>query len=464
MYGPKISMLRCLSALSSGVPVNPIRVAPGRIALHGPVQLAGLGPVALVHEDEDLARRPLATRDVAPQFAHVLVDVAFLGASELVNERADQRLGGVAKRLRQIGSALRAVDVLVHTLEDHLDLLVKLGAVGDDEDPAVHVPEFTDPLRQPHHREALPAALGVPDDPAFATADVLPGLLHAEVLVVPADLLDAGVEDHEVVDEFEQAVGRAEVAEFGEEGGSGGVVVGGAGFLPAEPVLLPGLDHAVAQPLGVVARHDELYGAEERLDELLLLAVQVLADPLRHGDGGPLEFQDADGDPVDVEHDVGPLGVLASDRDFLGDGEVVGGGVRPVDQVDGDGVFAEPGPDVDAVAKETVDLAVRVVEGLAPAERGGFVELVECFGDEGGGVALALQEPGEELGLDVPVVVAFVPVAEEGVAEVVSEMADDPALGLPLELADLVHVTSEPPSDRPVTSRPGGWHRQTSAS
>ena len=246
---------------------------------------------------------------------------------------------------------------------------------------------------------------------------MLPGLLHAEVLVVTADLLDAGVEDHEVVDEFEQAVGGAEVAEFGEEGGGGGVVVGGIGFLPAEPVLLAGLDHAVAQPLGVVARHDELHGAEERLDEVLLLAVQVLADPLRHRDGRALEFQHADGDPVDVEHDVGALGVLAGDRDFFGDGEVVGGRVLPVDQVNGDGVLADTGADPGAVAKETVDLAVGVVEGLAPAEGGGLVELVERLGDEGGGVALAFEELREELGLDVPVVVAFVPVAEEGVAE-----------------------------------------------
>ena len=392
---------------------------------------------------------------MALEVAHVAVDVAFFGGAELVDERADQRLGGVAERLREIGPALRAVDVLVHTHEDLLDLLVKLLAVGDDEHPSVHVPEFADPLRQPHHREALPAALGVPDDSAFASADVLPGRLHPEVLVVTADLLGAGVEDHEVVDQFEQAVGGAEVAEFGEEGGSGGVVVGGVGFLPAEPVLLRGLDHAVAEPFGVVARHDELHGAEERLDEVLLLVDRVLTDPLRHRDGRALEFEDPDGDPVDVEHDVGPLGVLAGDRDFFGEGEVVGGGIFPVDQVDGDRVLAESGADADAVAQETVDLAVGVVEGFAASEGGGLVELVERLGDEGGGVALLLEEAGEVVGFDVPVLVAFVPVAEVGVPEVVAEVTDDAALGLDLEGSDFGHVTSEPSSDRPVTSRPG---------
>ena len=32
MYGPKVSMLRRLSDFRSGVPVKPIRMAPGRIA------------------------------------------------------------------------------------------------------------------------------------------------------------------------------------------------------------------------------------------------------------------------------------------------------------------------------------------------------------------------------------------------------------------------------------------------
>ena len=56
------------------------------------------------------------------------------------------------------------------------------------------------------------------------------------------------------------------------------------GFLPAQPVLLRRLDHAVAQPLGVVARHHELHRGVEGPDELLLLAVQVLADALAHRD------------------------------------------------------------------------------------------------------------------------------------------------------------------------------------
>ena len=78
------------------------------------------------------------------------------------------------------------MDVFVHATEDHLDLLVEFGAVGDHEKVAAgHV--LADPCREPHHREALAAPPGVPDDPAVGRLR----RLHPEVLVVAADLLDA---------------------------------------------------------------------------------------------------------------------------------------------------------------------------------------------------------------------------------------------------------------------------------
>ena len=48
-------MLVSLSAFSSGVPVKPMNIAPGQERLHRVVQLAGLGAVALVDEDEEVA-------------------------------------------------------------------------------------------------------------------------------------------------------------------------------------------------------------------------------------------------------------------------------------------------------------------------------------------------------------------------------------------------------------------------
>ena len=86
-------------------------------------------------------------------------------------------------------------------------------------------------------------------------------------------------------------------------------ILDGALFLPGQVILLRRLDRAVAQPLGVVARHDELHGREEGLDEDLLLVVEVLADALGHRDRGALQLQHAERDAVDVEHDVRALAV-----------------------------------------------------------------------------------------------------------------------------------------------------------
>ena len=55
MYGPKISTVRFLSSRRSGVPVKPMNVASGRIASHRVVEVARLGSVALVDEDEEVA-------------------------------------------------------------------------------------------------------------------------------------------------------------------------------------------------------------------------------------------------------------------------------------------------------------------------------------------------------------------------------------------------------------------------
>ena len=67
---------------------------------------------------------------------------------------------------------------------------------------SVHV--LANPLGQPDHGQALAAALGVPDDAALAPLHELLRGLHAEILVVAAELLDAGVEDDEVVDQFQK--------------------------------------------------------------------------------------------------------------------------------------------------------------------------------------------------------------------------------------------------------------------
>jgi hypothetical protein len=70
-------------------------------------------------------------------------------------------------------------------------------------------------------------------------------------------------------------------------------------------------DGAVLQTLGIVAGEDELHRAEEPLVELRLLVGEVLADAVADGDAAVLQFDHADGDAVDVEHQIGPALVPA---------------------------------------------------------------------------------------------------------------------------------------------------------
>ena len=209
--------------------------------------------------------------------------------------------------------------------------------------------------------------------------------------------------------------------------------------LPGQIPLLGRLDGAVAQPLGVAARHDELHGRVERLDELFLLVVEILADALGDRDGGALEFQHADRDAVQVEHDIRALAVLAADRDLFSKSEVVDLRVGPVDEVDRLGQLAHVRLDLDPVAQQPVHRLVGVVEGLG-LNLGRLLHLAQCPTDQRLRNALTGQEGPEQAHLDVAVACPLLPVAQVAVAEFLLEELDHPLLGLLLHLADGAHA------------------------
>ena len=99
------------------------------------VQLAGLGAVAFVYEDEDIALGVEIRRQMASNIFDECVYIAFIRCAELVNQRADQPLVPDIEHVNQVGAAFRTVDVLADSSKDFLDLLVELGAVGDDQYP-----------------------------------------------------------------------------------------------------------------------------------------------------------------------------------------------------------------------------------------------------------------------------------------------------------------------------------------
>ena len=335
--------------------------------LHRLVQLTRLRAVALVHEDIKVALGLEVRRKGFPDLFDITRDVpnsfAVLLPAELVNQRAEQPGRGGIQPGDEVRAALRPVDLFIDPKKDLLDLLVQFGAVGDDQHPGVlHV--LANPLGQPHHDQALTAPLSVPDDAALAPLHMGLRCAHTEILIMPAQLLDAGVENDEIVDQLQKAGLGADPRERLVE-----LVLAGALLLPGQVILFRRLDGAVAQSFGVVAGHDPLHGREEVPDEDLLLVVEVLPDALGHRHGGALDLQHAERDAVDVEHDIRALAeclrIGRRNGDFLGDGEVIVLRVLPVDKPDGLCVLAHAGLHLHAVAQQFIDGAIAVVEALA---------------------------------------------------------------------------------------------------
>ena len=216
----------------------------------------------------------------------------------------------------------------------------------------------------------------------------------------------------------------------------------GAAFLhPLQVILFRRFDGGVAQPLAVVARHHQLQGREKRLNELLLLVVQVLADALGHRHGGAFQFQHAQRDAVEVDHHIRPLaaglGIGPLDRHFLGDGKVVVLRVLPVDQPDRDMVLTRAGLHLHAIAQQVIDRLVAVIEVFAGIRRR-LVQLMQRPVDERVPDTLPLQPGGQQLRLDVAVV-AVDPVAQKAVAQPFAEQRHDAGLGFLFDLADGGH-------------------------
>ena len=129
------------------------------------------------------------------------------------------------------------------------------------------------PFGEPDHDQAFAAALGVPDDAAFALSREWLGGSHAEILVVPAKLLHPGVENDKIVDQFQKTCLAAKMHERTVEG-----IPDVARLFPRQVILFRRQDRAVTQALRVIARHDELRRGKEPFNENLLLIVEILAD------------------------------------------------------------------------------------------------------------------------------------------------------------------------------------------
>ena len=191
--------------------------------------------------------------------------------------------------------------------EHLLDLLVELGAVGDDEDPRARPRCSRIHLASHTIVRLLPAALRVPDDPALAAATNSCAALTPKYWLCRHSFFMPASNTTKSWISSRNRVLAADLEQMRGPAGIGSEACSPS--LPRQVVLLLRLDRAVAQALGVVAGHDPLHRREEGLDEDLLLVVEILADALGHRDRGALQLQHAERDAVDVQHDVRPLAV-----------------------------------------------------------------------------------------------------------------------------------------------------------
>ena len=315
----------------------------------------------------------------------------------------------------QVAPASGPLDRLACLGENTFELFVQFITVGDDRHAGVRV-VFQNPLGQQHHHDAFAAALRVPDDAALAFVYVLLGSFGAEILVHARQLFHSAVKEHEVVRQLDQPRLVAHLQQILVQLEVGVVLFV---LLPLEEMLLFGTNRAVLQALRVVARKDELHGAEEPGVELGPLVGNVLPDAVANRNAAVLEFQHAHGDAIHIQHEVGPPFEVTAERDFLGDGEVVQCWFFPVNQMDGFGNLARFDLHRHTIAEQIVNSLVIPVEastvviGLGAEIVQGFVDLrsVTTFGERGREQAFPM--------LLLPS--RFTPVTQVAIAEFIAE-------------------------------------------
>ena len=135
---------------------------------------------------------------------------------ELVDDGGDERRT-VPDLAEQVATAPGLHRLEVAGAEGVPDLVVEVGAVGDDDDARVgDVGRQRERASQHDHGERLAGALGVPDDASLPAAvevavpDAVERAVDREVLLMARDLADAGVENREEADEAQEAARAAE--------------------------------------------------------------------------------------------------------------------------------------------------------------------------------------------------------------------------------------------------------------
>ena len=318
---------------------------------HGAGQLARLRAVRLVDEDVEVARRraDLRTLDVRDQRGHL----ALFALAELVDQRADHAVGRVRQALPSGRNRSRAAHLVARAAEDILDLPVQLLAVGHHQDARIRE-------RSLIQRASITMIRLFPEPwvcqmipPSWARTRSC-AAFTAKYWFTAGDLLDAGVEQGEVVDQLQEPRRRHHLGHVPVEA-RGDLAL----LLPGQPVGLRRLDRGVAQPsLSLPAKVICTVVKKCRMNSGRWLSrVWRMPSPTPTVDF--FSSTDAERDAVDVEHEVGALvpglGVLALDGDLFGDAESLAAGRPSRRKRTVTGASPGAGGDSHAVAEHVVE-------------------------------------------------------------------------------------------------------------
>ncbi len=183
----------------------------------------------------------------------------------------------------------------------------------------------------------------MPEHAELAThlADLGHGPVHAEILVVLRDLLDQAVagflEHHEVLDDVEQPFGRAGGGQRGVEADDAlrALIVDPLPFLEMAPAGEGRADAGIV----AIGEQDDAVAPEDMRHGIAIIAQVLVIGGLRTAVAG-LQFDEQQRHAVDEADQIGAALVdFAGDPELLGDQQIVGLGVAPIDHA-GDARFA----------------------------------------------------------------------------------------------------------------------------
>ena len=250
-----------------------------------------------------------------------------VGRIKLVDQGAHQTRCRLRQHVHQFAAAGDARRRCIGT--DHpsvfhhpRDLFVQLIPVSHDQHPGIGL-VFKNPLGDQHHQNALAAALGVPDDAAFAFFDAHLRRFDPFELMQTRHLFVARIKHHKIAHQVEQTAWLAHLRQRLVQQTARNQIAGRARHakgvvLPLHIKLLRRARRAVTQALRVVARQGQLHRAEKALVKDRLLVGDELANAVSHLDRTAFELQHHHGHAVDVEHHVGATLVPTFERDLLG--------------------------------------------------------------------------------------------------------------------------------------------------